>query len=265
MSIGFNSNFSNYVEKTYAKSIVTNMNGKPGQMDEKGKDPKNGIMDVFQRSSNTDKAKEAEKIEKARQPELSEDAKKLLEELKTKYGNMDFFVASYSSEKEAQSYLSKGTKEISVLIDPQTLEEMAQDNKVREKYEGILGESGSKLKEMVEGLGEEKEKVKSVGISVDKEGNVSYFAQLDEAALRKMSQIKDFTDGLDKNNKEVAKAAEKAAEKRTRDTKEQWKADTFISATSIEELLKQIKEAKYENFKENDKVGQERPRFDMTL
>ena len=49
-------------------------------------------------------------------PKLSANAKALLEELKRRYGNMDFMVASFNSDEEAQSYLSRGTKEYSVLI-----------------------------------------------------------------------------------------------------------------------------------------------------
>ena len=66
------------------------------------------------------KAEEQEKIRAARRNEradksdktagtkdtevqLSDKAKALLEELKSKYGNMDFFIADYSTEEEAQS------------------------------------------------------------------------------------------------------------------------------------------------------------------
>ena len=43
-----------------------------------------------------------------KQPELSQGAKDLLSELQKKYGDMDFFVADYSSDEEAQRYLSGG-------------------------------------------------------------------------------------------------------------------------------------------------------------
>ena len=52
------------------------------------------------------------------QVKLSRGAKKLLEELRKTYSNMDFIVADYETEEEAQGYLSRGTKEYSVLIDP---------------------------------------------------------------------------------------------------------------------------------------------------
>ena len=57
--------------------------------------------------------------------------------MQKKYGDMDFFVADYSSDDEAQRYLSRGSKEYSVLIEPELLEKMAADESVKEKYLGI--------------------------------------------------------------------------------------------------------------------------------
>ena len=73
----------------------------------------------------------------SKQPELSQGAKDLLNEMQKKYGDMDFFVADYSSDDEAQRYLSRGSKEYSVLIEPELLEKMAADESVKEKYLGI--------------------------------------------------------------------------------------------------------------------------------
>ena len=74
----------------------------------------------------------------SKQPELSQGAKDLLNEMQKKYGDMDFFVADYSSDDEAQRYLSRGSKEYSVLIEPELLEKMAADESVKEKYLGII-------------------------------------------------------------------------------------------------------------------------------
>ena len=63
--------------------------------------------------------------------QLSEKAKALLQELKRNYSNMDFIVADYDSEEEAASYLSRGTKDYSVLIDVEELERMASDEDVK--------------------------------------------------------------------------------------------------------------------------------------
>ena len=51
--------------------------------------------------------------------------------MQKKYGDRDFFVADYSSDDEAQRYLSRGSKEYSVLIEPELLEKMAADESVK--------------------------------------------------------------------------------------------------------------------------------------
>ena len=116
------------------------------------------------------------------QVKLSRGAKKLLEELRKTYSNMDFIVADYETEEEAQGYLSRGTKEYSVLIDPETLEEMAADGKVKEKYMGILEDATKKFSSFNEQLKEEgkEDTVIHFGVSIDKNGTVSYFAELEK-------------------------------------------------------------------------------------
>ena len=88
------------------------------------KTQKNGKNTAKTQNEKTDKT---DKTSKQDTVELSDKAKELLKELQQKYGDMDFFVANYSSDAEAQSYLSRGTKAYSVLIDPETLEAMAAD------------------------------------------------------------------------------------------------------------------------------------------
>ena len=79
------------------------------------------------KTSKTDSAKKTNGTQKTNNNsvQLSDKAKALLQELKKTYNNMDFMVADYDSEEEAASYLSRGTKEYSVLIDAEELERMA--------------------------------------------------------------------------------------------------------------------------------------------
>ena len=95
----------------------------------------------------TKETKKTDKNDKKEPVKLSARAKKMLEELKKTYRNMDFMVADYESEEEAASYLSRGTKEYSVLIDPETLEEMASDEEAKAKYTGILEDAVGQLKD----------------------------------------------------------------------------------------------------------------------
>ena len=95
----------------------------------------------LKKSEDANKVNKPDRVDKYEPVELSDKAKALLEELKKKYGNMDFMIANYDSEEEAAHYLSRGTKEFSVLIEPELLEEMAADESVKEKYLGLLDDN----------------------------------------------------------------------------------------------------------------------------
>lgn len=174
--------------------------------------------------------------------ELSADAKKLLKQLKEKYGNMDFFVASYDSDEEAQAYLGRGTKEYSVLIDPETLEKMASDDDVRKQYEDVLSGAGDKLAQLKEELGEDADQVKSFGISIDNTGSVSYFAELDKISESRQNQVER---AKEKRAEDKAKAAKKAKKDEMKERTEGRKSETrqFVKADTIEGLIEKIKNA----------------------
>ena len=80
--------------------------------------------------------------------QLSDRARALLKELQKTYTNMDFMVADYETDEEAASCLSRGSKEYSVLIDPEELERMAADEDVKEQNLSILDEAVDKLDDM---------------------------------------------------------------------------------------------------------------------
>ena len=73
------------------------------------------------------KVAQSSQTEAAGQKTLSKDAQAVLDKLKSKYGNMDFFVADPDSEDEAKEIMSRGTKEYSVMISSDELEKMAAD------------------------------------------------------------------------------------------------------------------------------------------
>ncbi len=179
---------------------------------------------------------ETTKLDKSEEVKLSDRAKKLLDELKEKYSNMDFSVASYSTEEEAQRYLRQGTKEYSVLIDPETLEAMAADAEVCKKYEDILAGAGDKLEELKEKLGEDADKVQHFGIVIDQTGTVSYFAELDKLSESRKEQLEAAKEKKAEDKKvQEKKKTERGEEKQN--TKD--KAD-FVRANSIDELVEKI-------------------------
>ncbi len=210
-------------------------------------------------------------MEESKKPEdkveLSKAAKDLLAQLKEKYGNIDFFVAEFSTDEEAQYYHNKSTKQYSCVIDPQTLEEMAADEAVKEKYMGIIDTAGEKFGQLKEELGEDADQIKRMGVTVDKEGVVTYFAELTKQTVRNQEALSE----QQKARREEAKErAEKADKKRAegKDDKENGAENPFkVSAPTIEELAEKLKQLlagrKAEN-KETD-AKQERPHFDMMM
>lgn len=198
------------------------------------------------KNSTAKKQEKADKTDKSEKKEskvqLSKNAKKLLEELKKTYKNMDFIVADYETDEEAASYLSRGTKEFSVLIDPETLEEMAADKDAKAKYTGILEDAVGQLKDMETKLGDKKDEVTHLGISIGKDGQVSYFADLEKAGERQ----KEFIERTRESKKEERAAEEKKAGERTKKTR--------VEADSVEELLDKIQSVDWNQVKAEEKA-----------
>ena len=196
--------------------------------------------------------------------QLSDKAKALLQELKKTYNNADFYVAEYESEEEASEYMSRGSKDYSVLIDPEELERMANDEDVKKQNLSLLDESLGKLSEMKEELkktGREDEIV-SLGVNIGKDGKVSYFAELEKAGERQ----KEFVDKIREDKKEAAKEAEaeKAAKGKDKYNYEHSKRAT-VSSDSVEDLLEQIKNFNWDNVKEETTIPMPGRNFDFTV
>ncbi|MCR5626886.1 MAG: DUF6033 family protein [Lachnospiraceae bacterium] len=193
-------------------------------------------------------ANKTEKEDKTGGVQLSQAAQDLLDELKSKYSNMDFMVANYSSDEEASEILSRGTKEFSVLIEPELLEEMAADENVKNKYIGIIEDSTQKIADIKEELNsniEDGTEVKSIGISVSSDGTVKYFAEMKKAGEAQAERLE--------KSKEK-KAEKEALEERREAIKDKYAPDkpedkyahtgdktARVEGSSIEELLEKIK------------------------
>lgn len=143
--------------------------------------------------------------------ELSDAAKTYLDNLKSKYSNVDFFVAEFEEGDNTSRYTSGSKAEFSCVITPSLLEKMASDSETAKKYEDIIEGAGGQLKQMIEDLGEQKEQIANYGITVSEESGVNYYALL--------------KDGLPTNN--FGNNSGKTEK---------------VTASSVEELLKKIKE-----------------------
>ena len=230
-----------------------------------------------------DRADKSDKAGKTQDTEvqLSDKAKALLEELKSKYGNMDFFVADFSTDEEAQSYLSRGTKEFSVLIDPATLEAMAADEETKTKYTDMIDKATSQLAEIKDQLEEDGDtEVKRIGFTIDDDGNMSMFAELEQISERRKQAITKEREA----RKAEAEAAEKAAEKKAEEEEKEDNVDglpeatgakkasrslwdgilppdekvkrTVVSANTVEDLIAQIKGVNWDDIEAVDRKPQ---------
>ena len=201
------------------------------------------------KTSKSDSAKKTDSAKKSDSSvQLSDKAKALLQELKKTYTNMDFIVADYDSEEEAASYLSRGTKEYTVLIDSEELERMAADDSVKEQNLAYLDDAVGKLEEMKTQLGDREDEVVRLGITIGKDGVMSFFAELEKAGERQ----KAFIDSIRENKKE---AAEKAASDKTDPRHSRYQdfersKRTTVYASSTEELLEKISNVDWDSVKE---------------
>ena len=199
---------------------------------------------------------------------LSTKAKALLDELKDKYTNMDFFVADFSSDEEAQSIMSAGTKDFSALFTGDELEKMANDESYKQERLDMINDALEKFKQLKEQLanketedgqnGASYDDIVKVGIAFHDDGTVSYFAELEKSTAKQKERIEDAKDAKAEEKKKAAQK-EKAA-----DQKETVKKKTKVQASSYEELLDKLPKVDWNTVKEEatQSVGQ---KFDLSV
>lgn len=194
----------------------------------------------------------AKKTDQNSQVNLSENAKKLLKELQKNYKNMDFIVADYETDEEAASYLSRGKNQYSVLLSPDELEKMAADENVKKENLKVLDNAVSKLSEIRDQLGDKGKDISRLGIAIDDNGEVSYFAELEKVNDRQRERIEERRE----SKREEAKEAEKKAGKE----RDPWSAGkafggdsvkrTTVRASSVEELAEKISSVDWADIQE---------------
>lgn len=238
------SNYSTYQKEVYQNTL-------------KKKEKENEVK--FGKKEKTDKTQNASQLE------LSDKAKALLEELKKKYSNIDFFVADYASEEEAASYLNRGTKEYSVLLDPETLEEMAKDDSVKQEYTDIIDKATGELTDMKEKLGEDGEEVTRIGVIVNNDGTVSYFAELEKMSEKQRERIEK---AREEKKEEAAEEKKKAAREAREPSKDGLSFEktkkTTVKADSVEELMEKIRNVDWSKVPQEE-IPDRGARFDFSI
>lgn len=177
-------------------------------------------------------------------PELTEKAAKYYEELKKKYGNLDFILVSKDQKDFAKANASKYSNphKMVVLIDEEKIERMAEDEKYRQQYEGIIAKGASGLTQLKSKLANMGLNMKSCGMNVYDNGATSFFATMDKSFK---AQNKTAKQRLEKK-----KAAKKAEEKKAAKKAEQKKQQEKLEANREERRV--IREEYFENDNEDE-------------
>ncbi|MBP5160259.1 MAG: hypothetical protein ILP10_08190 [Lachnospiraceae bacterium] len=176
---------------------------------------------------------------------LSDAAKEYLAKLRSTYGDIEFSVARFANDEEADDIIAhtRTSKSFVALIDPDTLEKMAKDSEAAARFEELLGNAGTEFEKITEGLGEDAKDIEKMSIIVDGEGNLSYSVTMrNNEAL-----IKGMREGAEKA-KEAREARQARAEKEKSSEKAgkpdahpaDKKGSITFKASTIEELRELI-------------------------
>ncbi len=206
-------------------------------------------------------------------PELSEKAQEYYEKLKKKYGDMDFILVDKENKDNAEAnagrYAAPGRTV--VLIDEEKIEKMASDESYRKKYEGIISNARSQIKQMQKKLLDKGSSVKSYGMKIDDGGNASFFAVVDKSLAAQRERIADKKAQRAEDKKKADKEArnDKLEEIRTKRGETSREEDLVtVTAGSVDELVKKINDTLYESMSDSMMTEEEKllgSRFDMGI
>lgn len=180
--------------------------------------------------------------------QLSDKAKDYLGKLQSKFHGMEFITVSKDMKAQVQQNAAAygNANKMVVLIDEEKLERMATDESFRKKYEGIIASSQSKMIQAKMGLSSSGSNIKNFGMSVDSNGNESFFATVSKSQdYQKKLMEKKAAAKKEQKIKEKRKAEKKAQEDRINKAKEN-KADKTHDKKDIE-----ISEEEYEIIEAN--------------
>lgn len=181
-------------------------------------------------------------------PELSQKALDYYNGLKKKYGNLNFVLVS--SDKKAEAEAMKGSfakgGALTVLIDTDKIEQMAEDETYRKKIEATISNAASQIAGLSEGIGSTNSNVTAYGMTIDKNGTASFFAVVDKSLAAQRDRMEKRAEEKKEEKRADAKKAnakrmkEKADDKQLEGSRDSDKV--IITANSAEELLQKIKD-----------------------
>lgn len=198
--------------------------------------------------------------------QLSDKAKDYYSKLKAKFGNMEFIAVSADMKERVKANAAAygNANKMVVLIDDAKLEQMANDESFRKKYEGIIAMSQSKMDSARSSLASTGAKIKNFGISVNSDGSTSFFATLEKSSAEQTKRLeKKQAEKKAAKAKEKKQTEKKDAEKRLEKAKEKKKADEArleddedkeyikLESDSIEDLINKVSKYAYNNSENN--------------
>lgn len=174
--MAINTNIYNTYQNTYAESVMREKE-----------------TPASRKADNKDKTQE---VGGGNGVKISKKAQDLLKRLRKTYGNMDFMVADFKNAEEANEIMSRGNKEFSVLFSPDELEKMAADEKYeKENLQRIEGAvrmakqiNGQFGVDSEFGKNPENGALSRFGITFDKDGTMSLFAEMEKSVDKKTSK-----------------------------------------------------------------------------
>ena len=182
---------------------------------------------------------------KSDEQKLSAKAQSYLENLRKKYGDYNFVV---SNDMDTSKTFGSD-KEYSVMFTTEELEKMAEDDTYAEKVMGQVGNAVDMLKGISEKDLGEGVKFSQLGVSIDSEGNMKLFAQLEKLSADQQERLEAA--------KEKQAEAQKNNDKSLDDEPpEELTSILFksadVEASSEEELLAKIFGIKWDDIPEEE-------------
>lgn len=191
------------------------------------------------------------------QPKLSEKGKRYYDELKNKYGKMDFILVSSDMKEMAKANAGSfaNPNKMVVLIDEEKIERMAEDENFRKKYEGMIASAQSGISKLKEAFGNS-DQVKGFGMQANDNGTASFFAVMKKSSQDQATRIQEKRAEKKAEKKAADKKAEKKAQEAKLSEKRAQKADEkkaakeaeeaedveIVYASSIEKLVRKVED-----------------------
>lgn len=181
---------------------------------------------------------------KADEEKLSAKAQKYLDNLRKKYGDYDFIVSNdMDTSKTAGS-----TKEYSVMFTTEELEKMADDDEYSDKVMGQVGKAVDLLKGISEKDLGEGVQFSQLGVSIDSEGNMKLFAQLEQMS----AEQKERFEAAKEKRAEEQKNNDKSLDDKPEEPVSILFKSADVEASSEEELLAKIFGIKWDDIPEEE-------------